>query len=164
MTRAFAFVAAVVLLLPAPPDVQVLFSPRGGCAEAVVARLDAAKTEIRVQQYEFTLQSVADALVRAHRRGVDVAVILDKRQQASRSSKWRDCANAGIEVTFDFSHPIAHNKLVMIDRYVVIGGSWNPTAQADKNAENMTITTGPTIAKTYLDNWASHRTHSRKAA
>jgi hypothetical protein len=41
----------------APPitaQVEVYFSPKGGCTEAVVKQIDAAKKTIHVQAYSFT--------------------------------------------------------------------------------------------------------------
>ena len=67
-----------------PSGVSVYFSPKGGCTEAVVRELDGAKASIRVQAYSFTSAPIAKALVDAHRRGVDVAVILDKSQRSER--------------------------------------------------------------------------------
>ncbi len=162
MKGLFALTVALVLVAPDPPDVRILFSPKGGCAEAVVERIQHATTEIKVQEYQFSLKDVSDALINAHRRGVAVDIILDKRQQVSDSSRWKDCEAAGITVNFDYNHPIAHNKIIIVDRYIVIGGSWNPSKQAEKNAENMTITRSRDVAKIYLANWAAHREHARK--
>ena len=60
------------------PGIDVYFSPKGGCTEAVVAELDAAKATIFVQAYSFTSAPIAKALVDAHKRGVAVRVILDR--------------------------------------------------------------------------------------
>jgi phosphatidylserine/phosphatidylglycerophosphate/cardiolipin synthase-like enzyme len=60
------------------PPIQVYFSPKGGCTEAVVKELNAAKTSVLVQAYSFTSAPIAKALLDAHKRGVKVEVILDK--------------------------------------------------------------------------------------
>ena len=65
---------------------QVFFSPNGGCQDAVVAAIDGAKREIRVQAYSFTSAPIAGSLKRAHDRGVDVRVLLDKNRQTERYS------------------------------------------------------------------------------
>ena len=68
-----------------PPAIEVYFSPKGGCTEAVVKEIDAAKTTILVQAYSsFTSAPIAKAPVQAHKRGVDVRVILDKSQRTER--------------------------------------------------------------------------------
>jgi phosphatidylserine/phosphatidylglycerophosphate/cardiolipin synthase-like enzyme len=59
-------------------DATLLFSPRGGGEKLIVQTIDAARHSILVQAYSFTDRHIFDALGRAHRRGVDVEVILDK--------------------------------------------------------------------------------------
>jgi len=62
----------------------VYFSPHGGCTDAIVKELDAAKESVLVQAYEFTSAPIAKALMEAHKRGVKVQVILDKGQWTDR--------------------------------------------------------------------------------
>ena len=66
---------------PTLPPIEIFFSPNGGCTEAVVKEINAAKTEILVQAYSFTSVPIAKALVDAHKRGVKIQVILDKSQR-----------------------------------------------------------------------------------
>ena len=42
------------------------FSPKGGCTNAIVRQINAAKTSILVQAYSFTSTPIAKALVEAH--------------------------------------------------------------------------------------------------
>ena len=39
---------------PTQAEVQVFFSPKGGCTEAIVKEIDAAKQTVLVQAYSFT--------------------------------------------------------------------------------------------------------------
>ena len=43
------------------PPIEVYFSPKGGCTEAVVKELAAAKSTILVQAYSFTSAPIAKA-------------------------------------------------------------------------------------------------------
>src|SRR5262244_3963004 len=70
-----------------PQGVQVFFSPHGGATEAVVNALDHATNSVLVQAYSFTSAPIARALVDAHRRGVQVQVILDKSQRTEKYSE-----------------------------------------------------------------------------
>jgi phosphatidylserine/phosphatidylglycerophosphate/cardiolipin synthase-like enzyme len=65
---------------PSSPSITPYFSPNGGCTQAVVDALGTAKSFILVQAYFFTSAPIAKALVDAHKRHVDVQVILDKSQ------------------------------------------------------------------------------------
>ena len=57
--------------------VSVYFSPNGGCTDAITNAIASAKQSIHVQAYSFTSAPIAKSLVDAHRRGVNVKVILD---------------------------------------------------------------------------------------
>ena len=63
---------------------EVYFSPHGGCTDAIVKQLDAARETVLVQAYTFTSAPIAKALMEAHKRGVKVQVILDKSQRTTR--------------------------------------------------------------------------------
>ena len=66
---------------------KVLFNPGGRCTEAVIEEINNAKTEILVQAYSFTARPIAKALVEAHKRGVDVHVIIDERKGKTQGSQ-----------------------------------------------------------------------------
>jgi len=104
---------------------------------------------------------IAHALLKAHRRGIRVEVILDKSQKSQRYSSFTFLTNTSIPTYIDAEHAIAHNKIILIDRSVVITGSFNFTKAAEeKNAENLLIIRSTELAKPYLDNWQYHRKHS----
>ena len=92
------------------PSVQVFFSPKGGCTDAVVRELGNANSIILVQAYSFTSAPIAKALVDAHKRGVDVRVILDKSQRTEKYSSADFLHNMGIPVRIDAKHAIAPTR------------------------------------------------------
>ncbi len=141
--------------------VQVCFSPRGGCIEAVVDELGKAKYEILVQAYSFTSKEIAKALVDAKRRGLRTEIILDRSNKSTKYSAGDFTAHMGIPTYIDAAHAIAHNKIMIIDRETVITGSFNFTKAAEeKNAENLLIIRSKELAKDYRINWNEHRAHS----
>lgn len=96
--------------------VQVCFSPKGGCTETIISRIDKAKSEIFVQAYSFTSAPIAKALLNARKRGVKVEAILDKSQRRERYTSATFLANSGIPTYIDDKHAIAHNKVMVIDK------------------------------------------------
>ena len=86
---------------PANPDVHVYFSPRGGCTDAVVSEISAARSSIYVQAHSFTSAPIAKALTDAHARGVHVEVILDKSDRSERYSAPDFVYHAGIPTFID---------------------------------------------------------------
>jgi phosphatidylserine/phosphatidylglycerophosphate/cardiolipin synthase-like enzyme len=144
------------------PPIEVHFSPKGGCTDAIVREIDAARQSILMQAYSFTSKPIAQALVAAHKRGVKVNAILDKDQETANYSEADFLIHAGIPTQIDAEHAIAHNKVMVIDDGVVITGSFNFTNNAEKsNAENLLVIRDETIAKLYADNWSDHAAHSR---
>jgi phosphatidylserine/phosphatidylglycerophosphate/cardiolipin synthase-like enzyme len=143
------------------PPIEVFFSPKGGCTEAVTKEIDAAKNTILVQAYSFTSAPIAKALVEAHKRGVQIQVILDKSQRGEKYSSADFVLHAGIPVSIDAKHQIAHNKIMVIDGTTVITGSFNFTKNAEENnAENLLVIRSPELAAKYTANWKAHLEHS----
>ena len=144
--------------------VEVYFSPKGGCTDAVVAAISAARSEVKVQAYSFTSAPIAGALKAAHDRGVRVLVILDKSQQTERYSSETYLIHAGIPVWIDSIHAISHNKVIVIDGITLVTGSFNFTSSAEeRNAENLLVIHDRQMAELYAANWEAHRHHSVQA-
>ncbi|HWB10336.1 MAG TPA: cyclase family protein [Pirellulales bacterium] len=142
-------------------SVAVHFSPKGGCTEAVVEELQAASSTVLVQAYSFTSAPIAKALVAAHKRGVNVQVILDKSQRTEKYSSATFLHHAGIPTFIDAAHAIAHNKVMVIDGQTVITGSFNFTRAAElHNAENLLVIRDRPLAEKYAANWQAHLLHS----
>lgn len=143
-------------------DIHCYFSPEGGCTQAVVDAIHAAKQSIHVQAYSFTSRPIAQALLDAHRRGLKVLVILDKSQRTAHYSEADFLAHGGIPTWIDARHAIAHNKIMLIDSRTTITGSFNFTNAAEKNnAENLLVLSNvPAIYKAYEDNFQKHLAHS----
>ena len=150
----------------APPDAprwQVYFSPRGGATQAVVDGLNAAKQTVLVQAYTFTSAPIAKALVEAHKRGVEVKVILDRKETGTTYSSADFVAHAGITTLIDGAHAIAHNKVMVIDSETIITGSFNFTTAAERqNAENLLVIRDKALAARYAENWQAHAAHSAR--
>lgn len=143
-------------------EVQVFFSPHGGCTTEAVSEIDQAKRNILVQAYSFTSEQIAKALIRAQERGVAVRIVVDHSQLTEKYSLISLCRSAGIQMYIDSKHAIAHNKIMVVDDYIIITGSFNFTKGAEeKNAENMLVIRNSGLAHQYADNWQRHLEHAR---
>ena len=142
--------------------IQVYFSPNGGCTDAILCQINQAKTEILLQAYSFTSKPIAQALIRAQKRGVRITAVLDKSNRRRKYSAATFLKNMGIPVFIDDKHAIAHNKIMIIDSRVVITGSFNFTMAAEnKNAENLVILDDlPDLTRAYQENFQNHLKHS----
>lgn len=146
-------------------DIKAHFSPKGGCQEAILRELKAARREILVQAYSFTAEPLALAMVEAKKNGVTVEVVLDKSNEIERYSDLKILIDNAMDVKIDHEHAIAHNKIIIIDKATLITGSFNFTNQAEhENAENLMIIKGhPELVAWYRDNFFKHREHSKPA-
>ena len=112
-----------------------------------------------------TSPAILRALAAARARGVDVQAVLDKSDERDHGRKVtgaRFLVEANIPTWIDDSVAIAHNKVIIIDGHLVIGGSYNYTAAAEhKNAENVTFIDAPVVADFYLLNWEARKAVSR---
>ncbi len=127
----------------------------------MVRAIRAARHSILVQAYSFTSTAIAQALVDAHRRGVDVKVLIDKEQAGEQNSLADTLRDAGVPLSTDALHAHAHNKVMILDDEVVITGSFNFTYQAEHcNAENLLVIRDRALAARYAENWREHARHS----
>jgi phosphatidylserine/phosphatidylglycerophosphate/cardiolipin synthase-like enzyme len=151
---------------PAPasrPAWNAYFSPNGGAEAAIIRGLDDARQSVLAQAYSFTSAPIAKALVAAHRRGVQVEVILDKSQRTERYSGADFLVNSGVATHIDSAHAIAHNKVMVIDGRVVLTGSFNFTRGAEeRNAENLLVVQDGQLAELYARNWRLHLEHAKR--
>lgn len=143
---------------------QPLFAPWDNVETAVIDMIAGAHRQILVHAYLLTSKKIAASLIAAHRRGVDVQVLLDADQLASvASSAAPRLAAAGIAVWVETRYQSAHNKVVVVDadtpQAAVITGSFNFTWTAQhRNAENILIARdNPALAARYAGNWERHR-------
>ena len=153
--------------MPLSGRAEVIFMPGGEAGTRIIATLEAARQQVLVQAYSFTHRAIADALVAARRRGVDVRVIADPEQHDRIATSLLDTlVMQGVPVYLDGQHAAAHDKLMVIDAGLpdatVITGSYNFSHAAEyRNAENLLILRAvPGLAEAYAENWRRHRAHA----
>ena len=135
--------------------IEIYFSPRGGCTDAIINIINNAKKSILVQAYAFTSMPIANALTNARNKGIIVKVLLDKSQSKGKGCVLKKLVEEGVWITIDkHKGGIAHNKVMIIDDEKVITGSFNFTSAAeDKNLENLVIITDTQVSKQYSQQW-----------
>jgi phosphatidylserine/phosphatidylglycerophosphate/cardiolipin synthase-like enzyme len=156
--------AAIPEPVRAAGSLQAAFAPWDNVEGIIVDAIGSARKQILVQAYLLTSKKISAALVAAHRRHVDVRVLLDADQlEKVNSSTAPMLARAGIPVWRETKYQNAHNKVMVIDAATpdatVISGSFNFTWTAQhKNAENILVARkNPALAVQYADNWHRHQ-------
>jgi phosphatidylserine/phosphatidylglycerophosphate/cardiolipin synthase-like enzyme len=134
---------------------EAAFARNGDAADLVVKAIESAQHSIRVAAYSFTNAQIAKALIAAHRRGMEIRVVLDSRQARDQYGSATFLANAGIATRTNRRYAILHHKFMVIDDRHVQTGSFNYTSSAAKrNAENVLIVwDNESVAKQYAQEW-----------
>lgn len=149
--------------MAAQGTLQVAFTPGDDIEGLITETLDKARKQVLMQAYILTSKPLTNALIAAHKRGVDVRVLVDA-DQLNKSGRERiaDMQKAGIKVLQETKYKSAHNKVIVIDAgnadATVITGSYNFTWTAqNKNAENILVARkNPPLAAKYAANWMRH--------
>jgi phosphatidylserine/phosphatidylglycerophosphate/cardiolipin synthase-like enzyme len=135
----------VALLAPgtAFSEVKVYFSPNGGCDRALIQLARAAQMYLDAACYTFSLDSIADELMAAKNRGVNVRLILDRSQSGQTWCPASRLAAADIPVRINTHGGLMHDKFLVADGRSVATGSFNWTqAAVGKNDENLVVFLG----------------------
>lgn len=124
-------------------------------ADELLRRINAAEQSIHIAAFDFDLTPVAEALIAAHYRGVDVRWFTD-----DENGLWDDdepgggqfamMQAAGIPVRDDKRQPLMHNKFIVFDEETVWTGSTNLTQNGlFRNNNNVIIFEDKGIATMY---------------
>ncbi len=137
--------------------VTVYFSPEDHLDKRLIEQIDKENKSIHVCIYTFTHRAIADALVEAKKRGVEVEVIVDRFSVKIKAPLQR-LVDAGIPVfVWDpdrhkrkiAQRPLMHNKFcVFTDK--VWTGSFNFTSEASRiHQENALVLQDAALASAY---------------
>lgn len=109
----------------------------GGVDGPLVGAIDAARLSIDVAAYSITLNSVRNALLNAHDRGVTVRIVMESTNMDS--SDVQRLLEAGIPIIGDNRQGLMHDKFMVIDRSEVWLGSMNFTDSGTYDDNNNMI-------------------------
>ncbi len=132
----------------------------GTVAEVLIAYIEQAQVSIHIAAFEFNLTPVAEALIAAHERGVDVRWITDDEHgidadEEEDHGQFALLEDVGIPVIDDGRSALMHNKFIIIDSAMVWTGSTNLTHNGVfKNNNNVIVIHDPAIAAIYAQEFA----------
>lgn len=151
LTAAMLFqLLAIDSISAAEMAVQACFSPQGKCSSHILREIDQAKKELLVAVYAFTNDDLANALVQAKKRGLVVQIVVDREFDAGNEkskTKFLEAekiplrrVSGGKTTSQERDSGLMHQKFAVIDRRIVLTGSYNWTHSADKlNDENLLL-------------------------
>jgi len=134
---------------------KIYFCPED-CSPGIYTRLiSSAQDSVVYAAFSFTHPDIADALVAASRRGVDIHGVSESSQDSRYSVRQR-LVDAGIDAQKDTNPAFMHHKFFVIDRRIVITGSANPTKNGmERNDENIIVVDDAALARRYMQEFDS---------
>ena len=121
----------------------------------LIEKINLATNSIHIASFEFDLTPVAEALIAARQRGVDVRWITDNENGIEADEdpdrgQFKMLQDAGIEVRADNRSALMHNKFWIFDQQTVWTGSTNITASGIfLQNNNVVVVHSPEIAAIY---------------
>jgi len=139
-------------------SVQYYFPRDGQQPESVlVGIMNNAKQTLDVAIYSITDQRIADAMISAEKRGVQVRMITDASESATSSQKalLATVKAAGIPIKINTHSGIMHLKVTIADDDIATTGSFNYTKAAEStNDEVFVVLSDKTAAADFESQFA----------
>lgn len=108
------------------PPGDIWFPPADRGDLKLIELLDKAESEIKFCFFDIELETIGQALINAHNRGVLVKVVTDNNYLSAKTQV-DELEAAGIEVKSDGDSGLMHNKFAVIDNATLWMGSYNVT-------------------------------------
>ncbi len=138
----------------------VQFSRTDRIPQSLVAAIDKTDKTLILAVYDLQLSEVADALLRAKARGVQIRMVYDMGHatgSSGASPEYQSLVSAGVPVRLlkgGGSFGIMHNKFAVFDGALLETGSFNWTRAADdKNFENALFRDDAALIEGYARYW-----------
>lgn len=133
--------------------VEVYFAPEDRPEAKLVDLLDTAQNSIEFLAFSFTSDPLGDAIRRAAAAGISVRGVMDEDQGLSNTgTELAPFRAAGLDVRADGNPGQMHEKVLIIDREVVVVGSYNFSRSAsESNDENLLIVHDPAFAGLFAE-------------
>lgn len=127
----------------------------GSIPEQLISMINAAETSIHIAAFEFNLTPVAEALIAAHERGVEVQWMTDDENgidvdEEEGHGQFAMLEEAGIEIKDDGRSALMHNKFIIFDGQTVWTGSTNITQNGNfRNNNNVIVIRSARVAQMF---------------
>ena len=132
------------------PSSQAYFSSIDDCVGVIVDLFVEARRSAEICVFTITDDRIADAIVRAHKRGLAIRIVTDDDKAGDLGSDIDRLASLGIETKQDRTDRHMHHKFAIFDQSTLLTGSYNWTrGAADRNLENLIVTADPRLLRAF---------------
>ena len=150
----------------------VFFTPRHDVKKQLLHLISREKSHIQFALYYLTEKAIIDELKRAQDRGVLIEAIIDQESfSTGNNGKAQELVEAGMDIvkfeTPGMFRPLMHNKFFIFDGSQLLGeegyssllwtGSYNGTARANRNCENVLIIDEQEVIDQYKEEFLNLR-------
>lgn len=109
-----------------------------------------ADKSVQVAIFSFTHEELGDELVKADIRGINVSVLIERKQRNVQKSQYTRLKDFGLNILVDGNKYNMHHKFIIIDNKIVITGSPNYSYSGfNRNDENMVIIHNKNLARDF---------------
>jgi len=127
-----------------------LFAPDDPIPERIIDLLGGSRGEVLVCVFTITDDRISDAILRAHKKGVEIRIITDDQKALDLGSDIERLERAGIPVRQDKTEAHMHHKFAIFDRDTLLNGSFNWTRGASRvNLENIILQYDRPVIETF---------------
>ncbi len=119
--------------------------------DKILSLVRKANKSVNVAIFSFTHEQLADELVKADIKGLDVEVLVERRQRNGQNSQYTRLRDFGVDIKVDGNKNNLHHKFIIIDNKIVITGSPNFSWSGyNRNDENFLIIYNDELALRYV--------------
>ena len=132
--------------------IDVYFSPDDGVLAALVPVLESATDSIYFLAYSFTSNQLGDIIRQKAEAELPIAGVMDEEQvKSNEGTEFDPFRQANLDVRLDGIDGLMHHKVFIVDKKIVVLGSYNFSQSAEvRNDENLIIVYNPVIAQQFL--------------
>ncbi len=135
-------------------SLQVFFSPEDDVEKIICNNISDAEHSIRFMAFSFTSPAVSELMIEKFHKGIEVSGVFERKGAYTKHSEFIKMKLEGLPVKVDRNRFQMHHKVIIIDDYRVITGSYNFSKNAAlRNDENILIIDNREIAKQYIDEY-----------
>ncbi len=110
-----------------------------------------AKESVKVASFSFTHEELADELVKADIKGIEVKVLIESKQRNVQNSQYQRLRDFGVNIKVDGNKYNMHHKFIVVDNKIIITGSPNYSFSGNnRNDENMLVIYNENLALRFV--------------
>ncbi|MDN5200133.1 phospholipase D-like domain-containing protein [Fulvivirgaceae bacterium BMA10] len=129
---------------------EAYFSPGDDCLNAILDQMNQAIGTVRICVFTISDNRLSEAIVNCHKRNINIKIITDNDKTFDKGSDIHWLYEKGIDIRIDNTDNHMHHKFAVIDKKILLTGSYNWTRSAAKyNQENLLVTNDAKAVKQY---------------